>query len=228
MECYIIAMASTPSSVPVMAGLAAGVLFIFLLSAAVKEAMSAEREITAAGNVACLPHKKGLFGGVETSECRIGFFDKDSDKYYGLSLGQDKRHWWLASASGSDELFVVSGVLRPAAESDDLQKYDIAGVIDHVSSAGAADGRTTIYEVSYRHGRQLSAILNEIHAETGAGYSVGIGECNGGDDNNAGGGGGRGGEQCIRITLEKDAPELSAKIPRQLEGFKVDLRILDR
>lgn len=226
-------MTSTPSA-PVIAGLAAGILFIFILSSAIGEVVPAKKEtITLTGNVACLPHKKGLFGGIETSECRIGFFDRDSGKHYGLGLGQDERHWWLASANGSTELFVISGMLRPAAVSDDLEKYDIAGVVDHVSSAGAADGKTTIYEVSYRHGKQLSAILNEIYAQTGGGgYSMGIGECNGGDGNDNDGSGGEGGEgegePCIKITLEKDAPELSAKIPRQLEGFKVDVQILDR
>lgn len=199
---------------PVVAGLAVGIGFVLLLIFVIERGPSTEGALTTiTGEVVCLPHKKGLFGDFETSECAIGFRAQDG-RYYGFGdLFQDEKHNWLLSAQGSKELFNVGGVVRPAG--DDFRLYDIAGVIE-VNSAARADGTTSIYEAYHRHYNQLSGIVEEISKSTGGGYSMGIDE--GCDD--------LGAitdvkASCILIVLEVDVPELSSKIPEELEGYPV-------
>jgi hypothetical protein len=219
---------SSPSlTIPVVAGLAVGIVLIFLLSVAVEQAPQVSAEMTAAGKVVCLPHKKSLLGeGVpETDECRGGFLRIDNGKYYALHVeDDDQKYYWIFSTNQSNELINVTGTIRPALGTDHYERYDIAGVIDNISSVGAADGHISIYEVAYAYDKQLSSILDKIHAKTGGGYSMGVDkECSGSSNNGSGSS-----NPCIRITLEKDDPELRKQIPNQLEGFMVDVQILNR
>lgn len=206
----------------VIAGLAVRIALIFLLSMAVEKSPQVSGETTMTVKAACLPHKKSLLvGGVETSECAEGFLRIDNGKYYGLQI-DDQKYYWLGSTKGLDELLTVTRIIRPTHDSDHYETYEIAGVIDNISSAGTADGHTSIYEVAYAPSKELTAILDKIYAKTGGGYSMGVDKrCdNDSSDNHS--------YPCIKITLEKDAPELRKQIPDQLEGFKVDVQILNR
>lgn len=218
-----------PASVtlPVVAGLSIGIAFIVLFSLAFGQLPQQSREndgmITLTGEVVCLPHKKfvGDDGmAVVTSECRIGFHARDDGKYYGLaSLFYNDKIAWLFDAEGSEELFVVTGIAKPADAHEGGSRYDIAGFIE-VTSAKRADGSVSIYEAYHRHREEIAPIVREIHERTGGGYSMGIDrECN-----NSGSEEGR---PCIVITLEKDLPELSAGIPRQVEGYNVYVKLQD-
>ena len=154
---------------------------------------------TLTGQVACLPLKDP-----RDAECALGFQDSDGRHY---SLRVEDEHYWIMSTQWSEGLFNVTGVLIHGSEGS---IYDIAGTID-VSSVGTADGSISIYEVFARHHWELQAIVEEVQAETGSGYVVEVGECDG--------------EQCIKVTLEFDVPEITEKIPRQLEGYRVDVEI---
>ncbi|MEW6605496.1 MAG: hypothetical protein AB1351_12535 [Thermoproteota archaeon] len=222
-----------PASVtlPVVAGLSIGIAFIVLLSFTFNQIPQQTREnnvVTVTGEVACLPHRQVMNEGlnddgffVVTSECAIGFQGQDG-KYYGFKdLFHDEEHNWLFNAHGASELFTLTGAIIVEPTSSLYLRYDIEGVID-VISAGTADGTVSIYEVYDRHYEQLSAIVREIDSQTGAGYSMGIDEgCDDLGQNDEGGD-----DACILVALGKDLPELSSKIPSNMEGYDVHVRIL--
>jgi len=209
---------------PVIAGLTAGISLV-LVFATLSPSLSilySDEPMTMTGEIVCLPHKKimsGLFGNFETSECAIGFRAQDG-KHYGFdSLFLNEKYDWLFGAQGSKEAFNVTGIVRPAG--DDFKLYDVAGVID-ITSAGRADGTISIHEVYARHFKQLSEIVEEISKRTGGGYSMGIDTgCDYIDRTS------KGEEKCILVALDKDLPELSSKIPRDIEGYKVHVIILE-
>jgi hypothetical protein len=78
-------------------------------------------QTTLEGRAVCLPHKPG--GDVHTMECAVGFQTKEGT-VYGVSSNYDE-HATLASATGSDTLFRVTGNLEPTED----QKYDITSLI---------------------------------------------------------------------------------------------------
>lgn len=211
------------TGVSVIAGLAVGIAFI-LVFATFSPSLSVlynDKPVTITGEVACLPHKKTIsdsFVRFETAECAIGFHSQDG-KYYGFdNLFLDKKHNWLFDTHGSKELFNVTGLVRPA--SNDLKRYEVAGVID-ITSAARADGTVSIYEVYARHYSELSNIIEQIGQRTAGEYSIGVdGGCN---DLSPKGNDSR--KSCILIALNEDIPELSDKIPRSIEGFEVRVHV---
>jgi hypothetical protein len=124
-------------------GVSAALLILgaFALIIAQGELASGKRTITITGEVVCLPHKKGFFGGVETSECRSGLLSQDG-KYYALNFLDSENIERLVAAEGSGQLFTVKGALRIPANYEGLDKYDIAGAVD-VTSAISADNSIT-------------------------------------------------------------------------------------
>lgn len=220
-ESLVIVLIKNNSVVPTIAGLAVGIslVLVFSLLSPSLSILYSDAPLTMTGDIVCLPHKKGLFDGFETSECAIGFAAQNG-KYYGFdSLFYDEKLSWLFDAQGSGELVNVTGVVGPA--SDDFKLYDVAGVID-ITSARRADGTVSIYEVYHRYYDQLSEILDVISKRTGGGYSIGVDT--GCDDLEQAS---EGGESCILILLDNDFPELSSKIPHSLEGFKVYVSIFE-
>ena len=61
----------------------------------------------------------------------------------------------------------------------------------------------TIEQVKEKYESELMAIDGVV--------GVGIGECEG--------------KPCMKVFLENDSPELKARIPKQLDGFKVDTEV---
>jgi hypothetical protein len=61
----------------------------------------------------------------------------------------------------------------------------------------------TIEQVKEKYESELMAINGVV--------GVGIGECEG--------------KPCIKVYLENDSPDLKARIPAQLDGFKVDTEV---
>lgn len=198
---------------------AAGIVALMLLGAfalatAREELSSGKRQAIRTGEVVCLPAKKvffGLFNTAYTDVCWYGFLGQDGN-YYHLNVPEQDQ--WIFSSLGSGELFNVAGTMTVShPDIEPYKRYNVAAMIN-VTSVSTVDGSTSIYEVFYgRHYERLTAIADEIYSRTGGGYSMGIDTCEG--------------EPCIRIMLEKDLPELSSKIPRELDGYKVDVQVLN-
>lgn len=110
----------------------------FALSTARHELASGERSTTVTGEVVCLPHKKALFGGAGTLECRSGFHGRDG-MYYGLNFLDSQSVELLADATGSGQSFTISGAIRIPAPYEGLDRYDVVGAID-VESVSASPG----------------------------------------------------------------------------------------
>jgi hypothetical protein len=102
------------------------------------ELASGERHVTMAGEVVCLPHKKTLFGGGGTLECRSGFHGDDG-RYYGLNFLDSQSVELLADAAGSGQSFTISGAIRIPPPYEGLDRYDVVGAID-VESVSVSPG----------------------------------------------------------------------------------------
>lgn len=129
-------------------GISAALLIVgaFAIIIAQADLASGKRTITMIGEVVCLPHKKGLFGGAGTSECRSGLLSQDGD-YYGLNFLDGETLERLLDAEGSGQLFTVKGALRIPALYEGLDKYDIVGAVD-VTSASASSVDNNINSIS--------------------------------------------------------------------------------
>ncbi len=125
---------------------ALAILGAFAIMLAQSELASGKRIVTTVGEVVCLPHKKGFFGGVETLECRSGLLSQDGN-YYGLNFLDGETLERLLDAEGSGHLFTVKGALRIPAPYEGLDKYDIVGALD-VTSASASSVDNNIKSIS--------------------------------------------------------------------------------
>ncbi|AIC17224.1 hypothetical protein [Nitrososphaera viennensis] len=85
--------------------------------------------ISIAGQVVCLPHKQGLFGGATTAECTPGF-KGSGGRHYALSnieqLSGDEPT--LLRSEFTNAQFRISGVFSYGA-TEQYRIYDIAGTI---------------------------------------------------------------------------------------------------
>lgn len=85
--------------------------------------------ITIVGQVVCLPHKQGLFDGVNTDECAIGFENSDGRHFAFKNIEQlAKQGPELIGSEQTRRQFQISGQFSYGAD-EQYQIYDVAGMI---------------------------------------------------------------------------------------------------
>lgn len=75
----------------------------------------------------CLPHKAGIFGGVQTDECLLGFLGQGGE-HYAISNFEEisRKEPLLVKSVGGTQEFVISGTFTYG----DYRNYDVVGTID--------------------------------------------------------------------------------------------------
>lgn len=87
--------------------------------------------ITVTGRMVCLPHKMGIFGGVQTDECAFGFRSNTGEHYAISNLDQLEARDSLIDSVGQtgDEFYRISGVFTYGS-TDQYSIYDIKGMVN--------------------------------------------------------------------------------------------------
>lgn len=162
--------------------------------------------ITVSGEITCLP-KKG--SGAQTMECAIGLKALDG-RHYGLKnlFQHDPRYKFSVGGLRVE----VSGTFSSEEmKGPDGNKYDVVGIIDITSIKETTDGSDQSGTGTIQPGIKDVMARHEFSLMNTPGVvGIGIGECDK--------------MSCIRVYLEKETLE-SKSIPKQLEGFKVDVVI---
>ena len=112
-------------------GIAVGLAILAIITFAQPTYVVGE-EVTKDGQIVCLPHKKGILGGVDTLECAIGLH-ADDGKFYGLenlleTARKDQALWEKIRNAPVEKVEVrISGTFAPIGM--EYERYDIAGII---------------------------------------------------------------------------------------------------